>query len=133
MRQIHHVCIQTDHYKDSLDFYTKILNFKIVKETAGFHGRNYNTWLEQDGFMIELQTNKKSEILTEASTQSKGLTHLCFLVDDVKEEVTRILSLNYTNFKLKNNEALYEVEGSYLSKVIAPEGTIIEFRDTTII
>lgn len=132
MRQIHHVCIQTNHYEDSLSFYTKILNFKLVKESAGFHGRDYNTWLEQDGFMIELQTNKQSETLSEASQHSKGLTHLCFLVDDVKEEVERILALNYTNFKFKDGKALYEVEGSYLSKVIAPEGTIIEFRDTPI-
>lgn len=35
----------------------------------------------------------------------------------------------YNNFKLKNGEIMYKVEGGNLFKVIAPEGTIIEFRD----
>lgn len=56
--QFHHICIQTDQYKESLEFYVDILGFKLIKETPDFHSRQYNSWLEQDGFFIELQTNK---------------------------------------------------------------------------
>ena len=54
----HHVCIQTNTYEESLRFYCDLLDMKIVKETAGFHGRAYNTWLQKDRFAIELQTPK---------------------------------------------------------------------------
>lgn len=32
-------------------------------------------------------------------------------------------------FKTKTDEDIYEVEGCKIFKIIAPEGTIIEFRD----
>ena len=38
---IHHVCIQTNSYEESLDFYTRILGFEIVQETKNFHNRDY--------------------------------------------------------------------------------------------
>lgn len=129
MRRIHHVCIQTETYKASLDFYMNIMGFKMVKESLSFHKRSYNTWLELEDFMMELQTGKEGEVLTKPSSRSEGLVHMCFLVDDVKAEVARIQSLGYNHFKEKNGGAIYEVEGSALSKVIAPEGTIIELRD----
>ena len=39
IRAIHHVCIQTENYKESLDFYNKILGFEIIKESKNFHKR----------------------------------------------------------------------------------------------
>ncbi len=29
IKMIHHICIQTENYKESLDFYTRILGFEI--------------------------------------------------------------------------------------------------------
>lgn len=129
MRKIHHVCIQTDDYKASLDFYMNIMGFEMVKESPNFHKRSFNTWLKLEDFMIELQTGKEGESLTKPSSKSEGLVHMCFLVEDVKAEVARIQALGYNNFKEKHGGPIYEVEGSALSKVIAPEGTIIELRD----
>ena len=34
--RIHHVCIETSIYKESLEFYTRVLNFELVKETPDF-------------------------------------------------------------------------------------------------
>ena len=127
--KIHHVCIQTKNYEASLEFYTKILGFKLTKETKDFHTRAYNTWIEQDDFMIELQTGKGNEELAENNSKMTGITHMCFWVEDVKEEVERIKQLGYQNFKLKNSTEIYLVEGSPLSKIIAPEGTVIEIRE----
>lgn len=56
--RIHHICIQTNCYNESKMFYTDILGFKLIQETKNFHGREYNTWLDLNGFMIELQTGK---------------------------------------------------------------------------
>lgn len=63
IKAMHHVCIQTNSYKESLEFYKNILGFEIVEETKNFHTRDYNTWLKLGTFMIELQTSKKGEDL----------------------------------------------------------------------
>lgn len=132
IKNVHHVCIQTECYKESLEFYTKILGFEIVKETKNFHNREYNTWLKLGDFMIELQTNKSGDDLNSWSPLNEGIVHICFMSSDVKEEYLRIRRMGYTNFKNKNGEDVYKVEDGYLFKVKAPEGTEIEIRDLQI-
>ena len=129
---MHHVCIQTEKYKQSLNFYTNIMGFEIVKETPDFHTRAYNTWLELDGFMIELQTAKKGDTLNPWSSKNAGLVHMCFLVDNIEKEYKRIIEAGYNDFKVKNKEIIYNVEGGKLFKIKAPEGTEIEIRDSQI-
>lgn len=129
-KMIHHVCIQTAKYQESLEFYTKILGFKLIKESPNFHERDFNTWLQLGSFMIELQTPKTGTTLNNWSSLSEGLVHMCFLVDSVQEEYDRIKKLGYANFKIKNGEEIYKVEDGYLFKIKAPEGTEIEIRDT---
>ena len=132
IKMIHHVCIQTEKYNESLDFYTRILGFEIVSETANFHGRDFNTWIKLGSFMIELQTPKKGDKFNKWSSLNSGPVHLAFMVDNVEEEYERIKSLGYKNFKLKNGEVVYKVLGQNLLKIKAPEGTEIEMRDTDI-
>ena len=132
IKSIHHVCIQTEKYQESLDFYTKILGFDILSETPNFHTRAFNTWLKLDNFMIELQTAKNGDTLNPWSNINEGIVHMCFLVDNIEEEYERIKSLGYNNFKVKNGKVIYNVEGGKLLKIKAPEGTEIEIRDTDI-
>lgn len=132
IKMMHHVCIQTEKYKESLEFYTKILGLKLVKEIPNFHNRDFNTWLEMGTFMIELQTSKKGEKLKSWSSLNKGIVHMCFLVDNVQKEFERIKKLGYTNFKSKNGQEIYKVEDGFLFKIKAPEGTEIEMRDRSI-
>jgi len=131
-KMMHHICIQTEKYEESFQFYTKVLEFELVKETADFHNRDFNTWLRLGTFMIELQTGKKGDKLNNWSSSNQGIVHMCFLVDNVQEEFDRIKKLGYTNFKIKNGEEIYKIQGGYLFKVKAPEGTEIEIRDTKI-
>ena len=132
IKSIHHVCIQTEKYQESLDFYTKILGFEILSETPNFHTRAFNTWLNLGDFMIELQTAKSGDTLNPWSNINEGIVHMCFLVDNIEEEYERIKSLGYNNFKVKNGKVIYDVEGGKLLKIKAPEGTEIEIRDTDI-
>lgn len=132
IKSIHHVCIQTEKYQESLDFYTKILGFEILSETPNFHTRAFNTWLKLGDFMIELQTAKSGDTLNPWSNINEGIVHMCFLVDNIEEEYERIKSLGYNNFKVKNGKVIYDVEGGKLLKIKAPEGTEIEIRDTDI-
>lgn len=129
MKKLHHICIQARDYQASLDFYVRILGFTVVKETKNFHKRAYNTWLDLDGFMIELQTSKEGQSLKEFSKDSEGIVHFCFYVEDIDGEYKHIRECGYSKFNSKNGEDIYSVEGGKLFKVVSPEGTIIEFRD----
>ncbi len=129
---MHHVCIQTNRYGESLDFYTRVLGFSLTKETPGFHERAYNTWLEMNGFFIELQTGKGEAPLAPYEKNREGIVHLCFYVEDIRWTYEQIRELGYDDFKLKNGKAIYRVEDGFLFKVKAPEGTEIEFRDQMI-
>ncbi|OOM75518.1 putative lyase [Clostridium puniceum] len=129
IKMMHHVCIQTNNYKQSLEFYTKILGFEVVQETKNFHNRDFNTWLKLDTFMIELQTAKKEEKLNKWNKSNEGIVHMCFLVENVQEEFNSIIELGYNKFKIKNGKTIYKVENGYLFKIKAPEGTEIEIRD----
>ena len=130
MKTVHHICIQTNDYEKSLKFYTEILGFEIIKETINFHKRYFNTWLQLGSFMIELQTGKAGEKLNEYDRQSEGIVHFCIYSDNIQDEYKRLKKLGFPNFLRKNGEDIYMVENGYLFKITAPEGTIIEIRDT---
>ncbi|WP_434306147.1 VOC family protein [Clostridium botulinum] len=132
IEMIHHICIQTEKYEESLDFYTRVLGFQIVKETPNFHGRAFNTWIKLGSFMIELQTPKEGDKFNKWNSLNAGPVHMAFMVDNVEQEYERIKSLGYDNFKLKNGQVVYKVLGKSLAKIKAPEGTEIEIRDTDI-
>ncbi|MFJ7933686.1 VOC family protein [Sporosarcina sp. NPDC096371] len=125
---VHHLCIQTNTYIETLKFYTERLGFKVVQESPDFHGRNFNTWIQLGDFYIELQTGKQDEILCDGNANSQGLTHFCLWVEDLNTEVARLRELG-TEFLMKNNEFIYYVENGSLCKIKAPEGTIVELRD----
>ncbi|ADL52639.1 VOC family protein [Clostridium cellulovorans] len=133
IKMIHHICIQTDKYEESVDFYTRILGFQIISETPNFHGRDFNTWIKLGKFMIELQTPKEGDNFNKWSSLNAGPVHMAFMVDNVEQEYERIKALGYEDFKLKNGQVVYKVLGESLLKIKAPEGTEIEMRDTDIV
>ena len=128
---IHHVCIQTSNYPESFDFYTQILLFEVVKINKNFHGRNYNTWLKNEDFFIELQTPKNRDNFQKWSAKNEGPVHLSFYTQNFDKELDRIMNINKTFFKIKGDHIVYNVHGTKFFKIIAPEGTEIEIRDTS--
>ena len=130
IRAIHHICIQTATYPESLRFYTEVLGFELVKQTQGFHGRLDSCWLRGGGIMIELQTAKEGTALHPWSSLNAGPVHFALLVKDVQLAYEELNRRGDLRFKVKNGQELYKVEGSYLFKLRAPEGTEIEVRDS---
>ncbi|ACB60967.1 Glyoxalase/bleomycin resistance protein/dioxygenase [Exiguobacterium sibiricum 255-15] len=128
MKQIHHLCIQTTDYTASKTFYEH-LGFELVQESPDFHSRAFNSWLKLGDFYIELQTNKVDETLTSYTKHTAGPVHFALYVDDLQAEVARLEQLGIP-FLPKHGGNIYFVVDGHLSKLKAPEGTIIELRDT---
>lgn len=130
IKSLHHVCVQTDRYEESLAFYRDVLGFNLVRETPGFHGRAFNSWLDRGGFKIELQTGKSGRTMRAWSEDNIGPVHLAFMVTDVAAEYKSLKNNPAIVFK-KNpqGEELYAVNGAFHFKFYAPEGTEIEIRD----
>lgn len=126
----HHICIQTNTYEASKAFYMNLLGFELEKESPQFHGRDYNTWLKLGAFRIELQTPKDKGVFSSYDDKASGIMHFCLLVDSVAAVYQTLVEKGFKDFKLKNGEPLYHVEGGLLLKIKAPEGTIVEFRET---
>ncbi|ASI35411.1 MULTISPECIES: VOC family protein [unclassified Exiguobacterium] len=131
MKQIHHLCIQTADYAASKSFY-EALGFELVQESPDFHTRAFNSWLKLGDFYIELQTNKVDETLTPYTKHTSGPVHFALYVDDLAAEVARLEQRGVT-FLPKNGGNIYFVVDGHLSKLKAPEGTIVELRDTFVI
>ncbi|WP_214759970.1 VOC family protein [Exiguobacterium sp. s129] len=131
MKQIHHICIQTPDYAASKSFY-EALGFELVQESPNFHTRDFNSWLKLGDFYIELQTAKVDETLQDYSKHAAGPVHFALYVADLEAEVARLEQLGVT-FLPKHGGNIYFVVDGHLSKLKAPEGTIIELRDTFLI
>lgn len=127
---INHICIQTNHYDESLRFYMEVFGFKMLNETPNFNNRAFNTWIELNGFMIELQTGKYNSSLSNFDDESEGIVHFCLYSKDFDADFDRINNNKSYKFKEKNGNQIYTVGNSRLFKLIAPEGTIIEVRDS---
>ena len=128
-RFLHHICIQTNQYKQSLKFYCTMLNMEIIKETPDFHGRDYNTWIKNDGLCIELQTPKKEQQFDKIDDKHTGVSHICLWVEDINELYYELMQKGTQSFLKHDGKDIYEVNGGKLFKLKAPEGTVIEFRD----
>ncbi|MHC5227351.1 VOC family protein [Enterococcus sp. LJL99] len=126
MAFVHHLCIQTNQYQASLAFYQQI-GFELVHETPDFHERAYNSWLQLGEFYIELQTGKQ-ELTQHENKEYTGLVHFCLYVEELEKFIQK-KQLPEKLFVKKNNQQIYQVGSTNLCKVIAPEGTIVEFRD----
>lgn len=126
MSFVHHICIQTNDYDQSLAFYQQ-LGFTLVEETPNFHGRSYNSWLQLQDFYIELQTGKQT-LKQHNNKDYTGIAHFCLWVPSLKQFI-QDAQLPEESFLKKDGEIIYQVVGGSLCKVLAPEGTIVEFRE----
>lgn len=124
--EFHHICIETDDYKESLAFYTKAMGLQILEEKRDFHGRDYNTWMKNGSVIIELQTPKIAD-KDLPSLGNRGIRHVCFKVKDLDEAINRLETLGFKDFL--DGKKKYQVFDSFLCKLKAPEGTVIELRE----
>lgn len=130
LKGIHHFCIQTSTYKETLHFYTEILDFELVKEDIYVPKRAYKAWLKSGDLLIEILTPKCSKPFKDYNKLNHGIAHFSLLVDDAHEELQRFKEKGFRIFKPKHGEIIYKIKGGYQFKLLAPEGTEIEVRDS---
>ncbi|WP_086349603.1 VOC family protein [Candidatus Enterococcus clewellii] len=126
MSFVHHICIQTNDYEQSVAFYQQI-GFTLVEETPDFHGRSYNSWLQLQDFYIELQTGKGT-LKQHDNKEYTGIAHFCLWMPDLKQFI-QDSQFSEDVFIRKDGVIIYQVLGGSLCKARAPEGTIVEFRE----
>ncbi len=80
--------------------------------------------------MIELQTSKNKSSLKDFDESVQGLVHFCLYTNNINKALEKLIDSKKCIFKEKNGKRLYSVGKSKLIKIIAPEGTIIEIRDS---
>ena len=106
-----------------------MLDMEIIEETPDFHGRDFNTWIKNDCLCIELQTPKKEQQFDRIDDVHTGISHICFWVNDINHLYQELCKKGACSFIKHGANDIYEVNGGKLFKLMAPEGTIIEFRN----
>jgi glyoxylase I family protein len=93
LRQVHHIAIICTNYTKSKHFYTAILGLDIIKEVYRAERQSYKLDLALNGhYIIELFSFPQPPPRP-SRPEAAGLRHLAFEVDDLEQEVQRLLQL----------------------------------------
>ncbi|API88860.1 hypothetical protein BKP56_05985 [Marinilactibacillus sp. 15R] len=87
LKRIHHTAIIASDYEKSKEFYTEILELKVINETYREERKSYKLDLAIGSAQIELFSfpdPPKRPSMPEA----RGLRHLCFEVNDIEKAVS---------------------------------------------
>ena len=76
---VHHLCIQTNTYLETLKFYTEKIDLNWYKKHPIFMDVILMRRSELGDFYIELQTGKHDELLSNGNTNSQGVSSFLFM------------------------------------------------------
>ncbi len=129
IKSFHHFCIHTAVYDASFKFYNELLGFELVKDDLRAPKRLHRTWLKRGPLMIELLSEKCNKKYGQYSNGLEGITHLSFEVEDIEKAFDEAKAFGAVT-KSKHGKDIYRIKGGLQFKLIAPEGTEIEIRNT---
>ncbi len=122
--RVHHVAITINNLKESVEFYTQILDFKIEKEFERKDMNAYATFLKLNDFQIELWEfqDMKNNINSLDDIKVRGIRHIAFEVDNLEKTISNLSKkgLNFSNSQLG-------ASGHYYSFTTDPNGIALEF------
>lgn len=125
----HHFGIHTASYDASLKFYCELLGFEQVKDDLYAPKRLHRTWLKRGPIMIELLSPKCNKPYKAFVNSNEGVAHLSFFVEDI-ESAYEDAKLFGATIRSRHGKDIYRIKGGKQLKIIAPEGTEIEIRDS---
>lgn len=90
LKGVHHIAIICSDYKQSKQFYTKVLGFEIVREVYREQRKSYKLDLSLNGeYMIEL-FSFPNPAHRPSRPEAMGLRHVAFCVADIDAAVKKL-------------------------------------------
>ncbi len=113
--RLNHVGIAVKDFQESLNFYTKVMGFRVAYALPGPDGKPTTTFLQinRDTFL---------EMAPATAKLPAGLTHFGILTDDANATVTQLRQAGATLADVRSGGGT----GSRLSNVMDPNGIRVE-------
>lgn len=125
LKRVHHVAIICSDYEKSIEFYTKVLGFRIAAEHYRDNRQSYKTDLTLDGqYVIEL-FSFPSPPHRVTNPEAAGLRHLAFAVENIDKELKELDSLGVSYEQIRTDE----YTGKRFTFIQDPDGLPIELYE----
>ena len=113
--RLNHVGIAVKDFQESLNFYTKVMGFRVAYALPSPDGKPTTTFLQvsRDTFL---------EMAPATANLPAGLTHIGILTDDANATVTQLRQAGATLADVRSGGGT----GSRLSNVVDPNGIRVE-------
>lgn len=104
LNRVHHIAIICSDYRRSLDFYTRVLGFRVIAEHYRAERQSYKTDLALcDDYVIEL-FSFPSPPARVSRPEAAGLRHLAFEVNDIDDAVKELDALHISCEDVRTDE-----------------------------
>ncbi len=124
--KVHHIAITVNNLKESIDFWTQILGFKVVKKFSREDMGARAVFIELNGFQIELWEfqDMKENFNSLDDIKVRGIRHIAFEVDNLQKIISKLTAKG-----LKFSEPRLGASGHYYSFTKDPNGVALEFYE----
>jgi catechol 2,3-dioxygenase-like lactoylglutathione lyase family enzyme len=118
IKQLAHICINTEDLEITLHFYTQVLGLEKCFEFEK-NGKMF-------GYYIKLGNNTFLEVFHGEPGKAGNISHVAIEVDDLDELIERIRS-----YDIKINDKVLGADNSWQVWITDPNGIKIEFHEYT--
>lgn len=125
LNKIHHIAIICSNYEESKEFYTRVLDLQIIKETYRAERQSYKLDLKvNDQYQIELFSFPNPPARP-SRPESCGLRHLAFEVNDMEAAVALLNDRKITTEPVR----IDEITGKRFTFFADPDGLPLELYE----
>ena len=125
LKRIHHTAILCSDYEKSKDFYTNILDLKIIQETYRKERQSYKLDLSLNGeYVIELFSfpDPPNRI---SGPEATGLRHIAFEVDNLPAVIEKLKKSNIIAEPIRTDE----ITGKQFTFIFDPDNLPVELYE----
>lgn len=125
LNRVHHIAIICSDYVRSKQFYTQVLDLKIVREVFRAERNSYKLDLEVNG-LYQIELFSFPDVPARPSRpEAAGLRHLAFEVDDIDEAIAEVQKHGIDVEAIRVDE----YTGKRFTFFADPDGLPIEFYE----